>query len=78
MPGMFQSGLGYCLVQLKQFQEAERVLIEAEERLERTARFDHPWTRLTRERLAELYDAWDKPEQAAEWRARQAAGAGES
>ena len=67
---MFQSGLGYCLLRLEQFEEAETVLLEAEEHLLAMVGPDHPWTRSTRDRLAQLYDAWEKPDRAAEWRAR--------
>ena len=31
---------------------------------------DHPFTLASINNLADLYDAWGKPEQAAEWRAK--------
>jgi hypothetical protein len=60
--------LGAALAGQSRFEEAEPLLLDAYVDLE-----DHPDTPAERlheaaERLVELYDAWDKPGMAAEWR----------
>ncbi|MGD8451548.1 MAG: serine/threonine-protein kinase [Phycisphaerae bacterium] len=63
--------LGACWTRLKQYETAERILLEAWERLERPEVQSGPQTRADVVRaLVELYDAWGRADQAAEWRPR--------
>ena len=64
--------LGMALSGLKQYEEAEHLLLEAYEgllarRAEIPSRLE-PTIRLATNELADLYDAWEKPEQARAWR----------
>jgi tetratricopeptide (TPR) repeat protein len=62
------SAIGEALMLRKQYAASERLLLDALETL-RTARGeDGELTQLARARLAMLYDAWGKPEQAAKYR----------
>jgi serine/threonine protein kinase len=51
------------------FVEAESLLLEGNEALQEDAKADDTYKRDALERLIRLYDAWQKPEQAADWRA---------
>jgi serine/threonine protein kinase/tetratricopeptide (TPR) repeat protein len=67
--------IGTCLLDQQKFEEAEGYLLEAYERLiarraERAADTRPPPRGASGEKLVELYEAWGKPEQAAEWRAK--------
>jgi Tetratricopeptide repeat/AAA ATPase domain len=59
---------GYCLAQQKKFAEGERLLLEGYETLAKTK--DAPKDRLTEaiDRLIELYEKWNKPQQVESWR----------
>jgi len=61
---------GRALIGLERFAEAEESLLEAIEIIVEAFGADHPASHRTYEMLANLYDAWGKPEQAAAWRAR--------
>jgi hypothetical protein len=63
-----ESLLGRCLVSLKRYDEAEPLLLEAVNLLDRSLGAEENRTRGARRRLAELYDAWGKPEEAAKHR----------
>ncbi len=63
----FRAHYGMCLVELGQYEQAEPLLIEAYPRLPPLPATD---AKDTIRYLANLYDAWGKPEQAAEWRAK--------
>ncbi len=65
-----QGALGYCLVSLKRFEEAEPLLLECFTTVEAAKGGSFFGTRLARERLATLYQAWGKPDEAARWVAR--------
>ncbi|MBI3843900.1 MAG: tetratricopeptide repeat protein [Planctomycetes bacterium] len=64
------SGLGACLTALGRYEEAEPLLLSSIADLTKALGDSHPRTRDGLLRLAELYDAWQKPERAAEWRSR--------
>jgi serine/threonine-protein kinase len=61
--------LGEFLTSQKRFAEAEPFLLASHESLMKSQAANSPRTRRSRERLANLYDAWDKPAQAAVYRA---------
>ncbi|MFQ5805045.1 MAG: tetratricopeptide repeat protein [Phycisphaerae bacterium] len=64
------SALGACLIELEQYEEAEPLLMESYAEL-RAARGEHdPFTLRALRRIIDLHDAWNKPDQAAEWRAK--------
>jgi len=60
--------LGEFLTAQKRFPEAEPFLLTSYESLRKSQAANSPRTRLIRQRLANLYDAWNKPEQAASYR----------
>ena len=61
--------LGEFLTAQKRFTEAEPFLLASHESLKKSQAANSPRTRRARQRLANLYDAWNKPEQAAPYRA---------
>ncbi len=66
--GIVRSDLGACMTALGRYDEAERELLEALRIL--TAHYltdDHPAVVPTVDRLAALYEAWGKPEEAIPW-----------
>ena len=65
--GLALNAYGETLIALERYDEAEEVLLEAYDILEAARGVDHPWTQAAVERSIDLYDAWDKPEQADEW-----------
>ncbi len=64
LPAAFRLGLGQCQTDMRKFEEAEGNLLKAltvlEERLGRA----HPHVQRTREALAALYKAWERPAEA--------------
>ena len=66
--GLFQRDLGATLMRLQRHVEAEEFLSRAYALLQ-TELGDYQETRRTVSFLVELYEAWDKPDQAAEYRA---------
>ncbi len=66
----YQSAYGGCLTILGRFDEAQEHLLAGYEGLKAAWGEEHKRTRKTLQRLVELYEAWSKPEQAAEWRAK--------
>ena len=66
----YQSAYGACLTMLEQYDEAEEHLLAGYEGLKQALGEEHKQTRKAHQRLVELYEAWTKPEQAAEWRAK--------
>lgn len=64
-----QAYLGGCLLALKSFDEGERVLLEAVKFFRANATPNDRRLQLAHSYLAKLYDAWNKPEKAAEYRA---------
>ena len=59
--------IGRCLLRLRQFSEAESLLLEAENVLNPALGESHDNTKEARAQLAALYTAWGKPEQASEY-----------
>jgi tetratricopeptide (TPR) repeat protein len=66
---MYRSQLGSILTQLKRYDEAEQSLFAAYQVLEPQLAKGSRDSLLCARRLADLYDAWGKPEQAATYRA---------
>jgi non-specific serine/threonine protein kinase/serine/threonine-protein kinase len=62
--------LGATLTGERRYAEAEPILIESYELLRKKRGDSNPTTRSSLERLIELYDAWQKPEQAAAYRSK--------
>jgi len=63
-----KSVLGACLTQQGRYAEAEPMLQDALPHLRKAFGPVHPHTRKIHERLADLYEAWGKPEQAKAYR----------
>ena len=68
---------GECLMKLMRYEEAEEVMLSAEELLlQRIERYVTKYgeknksTSYAIEELIALYDTWNKPDKAAEWRAK--------
>ena len=68
-----QAFLGAALAGLKQYSEAEPLLLSGYEGLrQRTSRMpaeQQKWIRFSGEQLVDLYSQWSKPQEAAKWRA---------
>jgi serine/threonine protein kinase len=60
--------LGEFLAAQKRFSEAEPFLLASHESLAKSQAANSPRTRRARQRLANLYDTWNKPERAAPYR----------
>jgi tetratricopeptide (TPR) repeat protein/tRNA A-37 threonylcarbamoyl transferase component Bud32 len=67
--------LGEFLTAQARFPEAETFLLASYESLKKSQAENSPRTKLALQRLANLYDAWNKPEQAAPYRALQSGSA---
>ena len=65
-----ESRLGGCLTNEKRYAEAEPLLLGSAEALEKSLGAGHSRTQAAIQRVAELYDAWGKPERSASWKAR--------
>ncbi len=61
--------LGECLLQMERYDDAQNELLAAVERLEQQPGPRHRGVRPVIESLVTLYQAWGKPEEAAQWRA---------
>ena len=68
--GAFLGDYGPTLIKLERYEDAKVALLEAHETLTATRGPEFERTISVTESLAELYDAWDKPEKAAAWRAK--------
>jgi len=68
LTGMANQRLGECLMALKRFEEAERSLLQAHRVLSRVLGPEHKRTRNAVKILIDLYEAWNRPDLAAEWR----------
>ncbi len=69
-----ESNLGAALAGQRRFEEAEPLLVDAYETLRDHARASPARRRQALERVVALYEAWGKPDRAAEWRSRLDAG----
>jgi tetratricopeptide (TPR) repeat protein len=67
---VFEGGLGRCLTAMGRYDEAEKYLLNAYRTQSARAGDDDEDSRIYLERLAVLYDAWDKPDKAREYRSR--------
>ncbi len=63
------SHLGACLTALRRFDEAEALLVSSYDTLVEKRGPEHRGTVAARQLLIELYDAWDRPREAARYRA---------
>ena len=70
------SRYGGCLTEMKRYPEAEEKLLEAYGIAKALLGEQHPRTKQTAARLAHLYEAWGKPDKAAEYEALSAKPAG--
>lgn len=68
-----RSFLGHCLAQQQRFAEAEPLLLAGYEGLSRATDTPAKWLARSLDRVIELYERWDRPEQAAEWRKKRPA-----
>lgn len=62
-----KSALGECLAIQERFDEAEPLLLESYQSLNRSQGAQNPRTQLARSRLYELYKDWNKPDLAAQY-----------
>ncbi len=67
--GVFLYKYGLCLTSMERFDDAETTLKEAYQNLSASLGADHNRTRTVATALTNLYQAWDKPEQANRYRA---------
>ncbi len=65
-----RSHYGACLTQLERYEEAEAALQAAYQVLLAERGDEHKWTLRVGDRLADLYEAWGKPDKADEYRPR--------
>src|SRR5262249_43935227 len=70
------SNLGNCLIAVGQFEEAETTLLKGHEEFLKVKSSPPDKVRKTVDRLVQLYDKWNKPAEAAKWRAKAAASGG--
>ncbi len=68
--GTFQLNYGRCLVEMERFSEAESALLDAQDSLSPRQGKEHAEWADTVEELVQLYMAWGKPDEAAQWRAQ--------
>jgi serine/threonine protein kinase/Tfp pilus assembly protein PilF len=67
---MMLSSYGDCLLQLERHGDAEAVWIESHRKLEETFGQDDARTSKVTGQLVMLYEAWERPDDAARWRAK--------
>ena len=70
MIGMVMGEVGECLQKMGRHEEAEEQLLQGFQLREDKIRLDIPRTQRAVRRLVELYDDWNKPDEAARWRAK--------
>jgi aromatic ring hydroxylase len=68
-----ESNVADNLAEVRRFEEAERLYLESVPAQERVLGATHPITRRTFAKVARMYDAWGKPDEAAAWRSKLAA-----
>ena len=67
---VFKRNYGKCLTALHQYERAEALLLHSYEGLKQTLSAEHEHTHKTLKIIVELYEAWGKSDQAAEYRAK--------
>jgi hypothetical protein len=68
MLGVAELNLGRCETALDHYAQAEAVLTDAHTTLTESLGSNHARTLQARAALADLYEAWGKPDQAQSWR----------
>ncbi len=68
--GVHLHSYGRTLTKLARHEDAEQALLEAQGILSASLGAEHQLTMKAVNALADLYDAWGKPDKAAEWRAK--------
>ena len=65
---VIKGNYGGCLLKMKRYADAEEPLLACYEALTAVFGPRHAYSQRTASTIVDLYDAWDKPEKAAEWR----------
>ncbi len=68
LTGVIRIGYALCLRDLQRFEEAEEQALAGFPVIEGRLGSQHPTTRQIAEQIAQIYDRWEKTDQAAEWR----------
>jgi tetratricopeptide (TPR) repeat protein/tRNA A-37 threonylcarbamoyl transferase component Bud32 len=66
-----ESALGACMTAMERFDEAEELVVDGYQRLQESLGDDHRRTAQALDRVIALYEAWNQPDLAAEYRALQ-------
>jgi eukaryotic-like serine/threonine-protein kinase len=74
VPNAIRLNLSRCLIATRQYDEAERILLTAHERLGRALGISSDQTDRARDMLVQLYEAWGRPDRAAEYRSTEEEG----
>jgi serine/threonine protein kinase len=69
-PVWYRDRLGWCLGELGQYPESEKLLLASYDTIAGKFGPQHGWTRQVVAHLVRLYENWQKPEKAAVWRAK--------
>jgi hypothetical protein len=72
-PAYYRDRLGWCLGELGEYPESERLLLSAHADFAATVGPAHAWTQLAISHLVRLYQSWKRPAQVAVWQAKVAA-----
>jgi len=73
-PIWYRDRLGWCLGELGQYPEGERLLLASYDNFAGKFGDRHAWTQQVIAHLVRLYENWKKPEKAAVWRAKKGKG----
>ena len=63
-----EGGLGRCLTMLRRYAEAEPLLLSSHAAIQKLADVEAHHRAV--DKLVKLYEAWEKPDKASEWRAK--------
>ena len=72
---LFRLNMGFVLLKLGRYDEAERALLDAHAALQKAVAPNHPQLRQCSKHLVALYEAWGKPERAGPFRLEEASQA---
>ena len=78
MRGQALVNLARSLAGQSKFDEAEKLMVEGYSRLAAALPAGHDRRRIAADALATMYERWQKPERAAEWRAKEPTGQGKT